>query len=586
MRFILGMEMQKTAGKLILEYILRYRMRWLLGLGAVILSVSFSMVVPWVLRQAVDSLNTGVDIGKLVRYAVIIVLSTLIQGVFLFFMRQTMIVASRKIEYDLRRDYFDKILTLDRPYFDKTPTGDIMARATNDLEAVRNMIGPGIMYFTNTVFTFTLALAMMLVINPILTLISISPLPLISISTYFLGRKVHRHYSRIQEQYSALTTEVQEYLSGIRVIKAYVQEDNAWRRFAGINGEFIKRNLDMIRVWGLFFPIIFGLAGVSIALVLWIGGGQVIKGTSTLGDLVAFASYLMILLWPMAALGWVAGLYQRGMASMKRIAEVFNSRPLIFPPTCAITHAIRGDIEFRNLHFAYNGKPVLSGINMKIPARSRVALVGRTGSGKSTLISLIPKLYPVEDGMLFIDGVDINRYDPAALRSQIGLVSQEPFLFSTSIKNNIGFGAKSDAADPVKFAVTASIAEDINAFENGYETLIGERGITLSGGQKQRLALARALAINPKIVILDDAFSSVDTSTEENILNKFADALADCTVIMISHRISTVKNCDMIYVLDQGKIIEGGVHDELLAKGGLYSMLHERQLIEQELETI
>lgn len=569
-----------------MEYLLRYRWRWLLGLGAVILSVSFSMIVPWVLRQAIDSLNSGVAADKLVRYAVIIVSATLIQGIFLYFMRQTMIVASRKIEYDLRRDYFDKILKLDRPYFDKTPTGDIMAKATNDLEAVRNMIGPGIMYFANTVFTFTMALAMMLVINPLLTLISISPLPLISISTYYLGRKVHRHYSRIQEQYSTLTTEVQESLSGIRVIKAYVQEENVWRRFAKINGEFIKRNLDMIRVWGLFFPLIFGLAGVSIALVLWIGGGQVIRGTSSLGDLVAFASYLMILLWPMAALGWVAGMYQRGMASMKRIAEVFNSRPVIVSPAGAKAGIIKGDIEFRNLHFAYDGNPVLSGINLKIPARSRVAFVGRTGAGKSTLISLIPRIYPVGDGMLFIDGIDVNRYDLAALRSQIGLVSQEPFLFSISIKDNIGFGVKSGQLDPEKYAAAASVADDINAFENGYDTLIGERGITLSGGQKQRLALARALAINPKIIILDDAFSSVDTSTEENILNNFAEALAGCTVILISHRISTVKNCDMIYVLDKGRIVESGVHDELLAKGGLYANIHERQLIEQELEAI
>jgi len=580
------MEMQKTAGKLIMEYILRYRWRWLLGLGAVILSVSFSMVVPWVLRQAVDSLNSGVATGKLVRYALIIVASTILQGVFLYFMRQTMIVASRKIEYDLRRDYFDKILKLDRPYFDKTPTGDIMAKATNDLEAVRNMIGPGIMYFANTLFTFTMALTMMLVINPLLTLISISPLPLISISTYYLGRKVHRHYSRIQEQYSTLTTEVQESLSGIRVIKAYVQEENVWRRFAGINGEFIKRNLDMIRVWGLFFPLIFGLAGVSIALVLWIGGGQVIRGTSSLGDLVAFASYLMILLWPMAALGWVAGMYQRGMASMKRIAEVFNSRPVIVSPAGAVARSIRGDIEFRNLYFAYDGNSVLSGIDLKIPARSRVAFVGRTGSGKSTLISLIPRMYPVGDGMLFIDGIDVNRYDLAALRSQIGIVGQEPFLFSISIKDNIGFGVKSGPLNPAKYASAASVADDISAFENGYDTLIGERGITLSGGQKQRLALARALAINPKIIILDDAFSSVDTATEENILKNFADALAGCTVILISHRISTVKNCDMIYVLDKGRIVESGGHDELLTKGGIYSNMHERQLIEQELEAI
>jgi ATP-binding cassette, subfamily B, multidrug efflux pump len=579
--------MDKSASQIIRGYIFRYKSSWLWGILTVLLSTAFSMVSPWVLRQAINALQQTITTQKLVLYAVTIVVATIIQGVFLFYMRQTMIVASRKIEYDLRNDLFSHILRLDRPYFDKTPTGDIMAKMTNDLDAVRNMVGPGIMYFVTTVFTFTMAFILMVIINPKLTLVAFLPLPFITIATYILGREVHKRYIKIQEQYSTITTEVQESLSGIRVIKAYVQEENEIERFGRLNRDYIKKNLQMVKIWGMIFPVVFGFAGLSIALVLWIGGNQVINKTGTLGDLVAFTAYLMLLLWPVAALGWVIGLYQRGMASMKRIAVIFNAAPKI--PTSqegGVKQTIHGKIEFRNLNFGYNEKEVLHDISLLIPAGKTVAVLGHTGSGKTSLISLIPRLYPIPRGMLFVDDVDINDLDLFNLRSQIGLVAQETFLFSQTIEDNISLGGRSSKNAVGETASIASIAEDINGFPSGFQTLVGERGITLSGGQRQRTALARALAIGPKILILDDAFSSVDTATEENILTNLKQVMGNCTSLIISHRVSTAKNADLIVVLAEGRIAESGTHSQLLAIGGLYALLHERQLIKQELEAL
>jgi ATP-binding cassette subfamily B protein len=583
----MNQNMEKTAAQIIRGYLFRYRVRWLWGVLTVFLSAAFSMVSPWILRQAINALETKITSEKLILYAAIIIGATTLQGIFLYFMRQTMIVASRKVEYDLRNDLFRHILKLDRPYFDKTPTGDIMAKLTNDLDAVRNMIGPGIMNFVSTIFTFSLAFVLMLILNAKLTLIAFLPLPFISLSTYFLGREVYRRYIKIQEQYSIITTEVQEDLSGIRVIKAYVQEENEVRRFSLLNRDYIKKNLKMVRIWGMFFPIIFGFAGLSIALVLWIGGNQVINKTIGLGDLVAFTAYLMILLWPLAALGWVIGLYQRGMASMKRIAGIFNAQPVInSPPAGALKKEIIGKIEFRHVNFGYNDKLVLQDISLIIPAGKTVAVLGHTGSGKSTLISLVPRLYPVPPNTVFIDGHDINDYDLDSLRSQIGLVAQETFLFSQTIQGNIALGGPVQYEAVGQIASMAAIAEDIKGFPSGYETVVGERGITLSGGQKQRTALARALAIKPKILILDDAFSSVDTATEENILNNLKQVMGQCTILIISHRVSTVKNADLIVVLENGRIAESGTHNQLLERNGLYALLYERQLLKQELEAL
>jgi ATP-binding cassette subfamily B multidrug efflux pump len=560
---------------------------WVWGVIAIALTTIFTMAAPWILRQAVNSLQAEVTAQKLVIYALAIVAVTIIQGVFRFLMRQTMIVTSRNIEYEIRNDLFDHLLKLDRPYYDKTPTGDIMARLTNDLEAVRGMVGPGIMYFINTLFTFAVAVTLMCIINVKLTLIALIPLPVISTLAYFLSKEVHKRYARIQEQYSTITTEVQENLSGIRVVKAYVQEDNAIKRFGRLNRDYIRKNMDMIKVWGLFFPAIFGLASMGVVFVLWIGGNQVIGKIITLGDLVAFTAYLMLLMWPMAALGWVMGLYQRGMASMKRIARIFNSAPVIQTiSTGAVKKTIEGKIEFKNLNFAYNGKAVLNNINLSIAPGQTVALLGHTGSGKTSLVSLIPRLYPVNRGMLTIDDIDVNDFDLHGLRAQIGFVAQETILFSQPIESNIAFGNELDKTEIVNSAGIAGIADDIDSFPQHYKTILGERGITLSGGQKQRTALARALAIKPKILILDDSFSSVDTATEEQILQNLKQVFSKCTTLIISHRISTVKNSDLIVVLENGRIAEQGSHRQLLEVGGLYARLYEQQLLKQELEAL
>jgi len=579
--------MEKTASEIIKSYIFRHNRAWIWGIVAVGLTTMFTMAAPWILRQAINALHQEVTANRLLIYSGAIIGVTIVQGIFRYIMRQTMIVASRDIEYEIRGDLFAHILKLDRPYFDKMPTGDIMARLTNDLLAIRAMVGPGIMYFISTLFTFTMALVLMLIIDRKLTLIAFAPLPIISAFTYFLGKEVFKRYMKVQEQYSAITAEVQENLAGIRVVKAYVQEDNAIKRFGLFNRDYIRKNLRMIKIWGLFFPAIFGLAGAAIALVLWIGGNQVIDGVLTLGDLVAFTAYLMLLMWPMAALGWVIGLYQRGMASMARIARIFNTSSVIKAPADkANAKEIEGKIEFKNLRFSYDSKPVIDGLNLQINPGQTVAILGHTGSGKSSLVSLIPRLYPIPRGMIFIDDIDLNDYALDSLRSQIGYVAQETILFSQSIQSNIAFGGMTTEPGIKESAEIAGIARDIDSFPSGFDTILGERGITLSGGQKQRTALARALAIKPKILILDDVFSSVDTSTEEQILNNLRQIFTQCTTLIISHRVSTVKNSDLIVVLKDGRIAESGTHNQLLTDGGLYARLYERQLLKQQLEAL
>ncbi|MCP4584041.1 MAG: ABC transporter ATP-binding protein [candidate division Zixibacteria bacterium] len=579
--------MEKSASEIIKSYIFRHNRMWRWGVLTIAMTTTFTMAAPWILRHAIDALRDEVTTEKLLLYAGAIIGATIIQGIFRFLMRQTMIVTSRNIEYEIRGDLFNHILTLDRPYFDKMPTGDIMARMTNDLLAVRAMVGPGIMYFMTTIFTFVIALTLMSIINIKLTLMAVAPMPIISGLTYFVGKEVHKRYAKIQEQYSKITAEVQENLSGIRVIKAYVQEENAVKRFGRFNRDYINKNLHMIRIWGLFFPVVFGFAGAAVALVLWLGGNQVINGVITLGDLVAFTAYLMLLMWPMAALGWVIGLYQRGMASMARIAKIYNSAPIInVSSNTTISREIQGKIEFKNLSFAYNGKPVISDINLRVDPGQTIAILGHTGSGKSSLVSLIPRIYPIPRGMLFIDDIDVNDFALDSLRSQIGFVAQETILFSQTIQSNISFGDEMPEPSVKESAEIAGIAKDIDGFPSGYETILGERGITLSGGQKQRTALARALAIRPKILVLDDVFSSVDTSTEEQILRNLKQILSKSTTLIISHRVSTVKNSDLIIVLKDGQIAETGNHDELLTAGGIYARLYERQLLSQELEAL
>ena len=463
-----------------------------------------------------------------------------------------------------------------------------MSRATNDLNAVRMMIGPAVMYLSNTVLTFITVIVLMLSLNRRLTLISLIPLPILSVAVYFFGAVIHRRFDRIQDQLSTISAVTQEALAGVRVVRAYRQEDFEIERFRAANEEYLRRNRKLIRVEGAFFPIMGLLMGVGALLVLWLGSREVIAGRMTIGELVAFNSYLMMLAWPMIAFGWVTNLLQRGTASWKRMLEVLTAEPAITDagasPQVTSRDEIRGDIEFRNLTFAYGDTVVLQRISARLPAGSTTAIVGATGSGKSTLLNLLPRLNDPPPGTVFIDGIDIRDMPLGVLRTAIGFVPQEPFLFSASIADNIAFGVAAASREQMEQAAHVSrLDKDLADFPKGYDTVVGERGITLSGGQKQRTAIARAVITDPKILILDDALSAVDTYTEEEILSRLAGVMRSRTAIIVSHRVSAVRNADQILVLDDGAIVERGTHDQLVAGNGIYAELYRKQLLEEEL---
>ena len=559
-----------------------------------------------VLRYAVDDLTRGVTRAKLLEYGLLLMAIGLVGGVFRFLMRRILMSASRYIEYDIRNDFFARLETLPLAYFQEHRTGDLMSRATNDLSAVRMMIGPSVMYSANTVLTFIVALTMMLLIDARLTLWSLIPLPLVSISVKYFGSAIHKRFEQIQAQLSDISAVVQESLSGVRVIRAYRQEAAEMERFRRSNQEYLDRNRQLITIQGFFFPSMTFFMGLGTLLVLRFGSREVILGRITLGQFVAFSVYLTMLSWPMIAFGWVTNMVQRGLASWKRMAEVLDVEPTIRDETAGLktgatpvaaarrsdvaqdfSPAIRGEIEFRDLTFSYGTTPVLTHVSARIEAGQTVALVGMTGSGKSTLISLLSRLYEPPSGTVFIDGVDVRDLPLHVLRSAIGVVPQEPFLFSDTLEDNVAFGL--DPSDEHRHqrvldaAAVARLDKDVEAFPKAYDTLVGERGITLSGGQKQRTAIARAVAIDPRILILDDALSAVDTYTEEEILGRLRGVMRARTSIIVSHRISTVRDADRIFVLREGQIVEQGTHDELIGTGGLYAELHRKQLLEEEL---
>ena len=574
-------------------YLLRYKKTLFLGVLTVVGSNIFTVIQPYFIGIAIDTLKHGISNNTVVArdlmmWAGLIVGFTLIAGIFTFLTRQTIIVVSRHIEFDLRNDLLAHLQKLPYSYFQNTPTGDLMAHATNDISAVRNVLGPGIMYPSDTILTFTFVLTMMLISDWQLTLLALIPLPFVSIAVYWLGTLVHKKFMERQEQFSLLTTRAQENLSGIRVVKSYVREQFETERFQQMSWEYMKKNLVLARVQSILWPLMFLLVGFSIVITMYTGGSQVIDGEITIGTLTAFLAYLVMLIWPMIAFGWVMNLLQQGAASMARLAKIFDTVPEIRDTDdveSTIT-SIEGNIEFRNVTFAHKGNDasVLHDINLKIEKGMTVAVVGYTGSGKTTLVNLIPRLYDSTSGQLLIDGVDVRKIPLAVLRKHIGMVPQETFLFSETIAENIRYGL-SNGVDGIDEAASISqIAKDVEEFPKKFETMIGERGITLSGGQKQRTSIARALIRHPKILILDDALSAVDTYTEEEILKKLQHFMKDRTSIIISHRISTVKDADLIVVLDQGRIVERGTHDELVALGGIYAELHEKQLLEQQLE--
>ncbi|MEW5977582.1 MAG: ABC transporter ATP-binding protein [Acidobacteriota bacterium] len=646
------------------RYVQPYRLRLAIGFGCVTLSNLAAIASPWLLKLAIDRLGQSVSEERLLFFAVLIVLFATLEGLFLFLMRRIMIGVSRYIEYDLRNDLFAHLLGLSRRYYQHHRTGDIMSRATNDMNAVRMLLGPGIMYSANTIIRLAVVLTLMLRISVQLTIFTMVAVPAVSFAVRYFGALIHERFERIQEAFSEISSRVQENLSGVRVIKAFTQENSEIAEFKRLNQQYIRKNLELVRLWGLFYPLLGTLLALGGVFVLWFGGRQVIAGKISLGDFVAFNAYLGLLTWPMIALGWVINIVERGTASLGRMNQIFDAKPEVAdrslallpvpfirqspaeepfrvgqereeepherlgagpsptatvpllsegqgeaskiwavpppdgdgalrrrsehslrPSSSTVPHAIRGEIEFRAVSFSYNASRVLHDINLIIPAGATFALVGETGSGKTTTVNLLARLYDVTEGEILIDGRPLQSYPLGFLRASLAYVPQESFLFSESIRENIAFGVESAGEEEIRMAAGLSeILPDIVEFPRGLDTLVGERGITLSGGQQQRTAIARALIRSPRILVLDDALSSVDTLTEERILGSLGTVMRGRTCLLISHRVSTVKFADRIVVLRRGRIIEQGAHQELLRRGGYYAELYQKQLLEQELE--
>lgn len=577
-------------------YLARYRQTLLWGICTVVVSNLFIVATPLFIGNAVDTIKRGLESGvlhyaDLLMYAGLIVGFALVAGYMTFLTRQTIIVVSRRIEYDLRNDFLSHIQKLPLGYFQNTPTGDLMAHATNDISAVRNVLGPGIMYPTDTFMTFSMALTLMFVKDWSLTCIALVPLPLVSYAVYKLGKIIHVKFNERQQQYSLLTTRAQENLSGIRVVKAYVREEYEIGLFERMSWDYLKKNLVLAKAQSVMWPLMYMLVGLSLVITVYFGGVQVIEGTITIGTLTAVFTYLSMLIWPMIAFGWVTNIVQQGAASMERLTKILDTVPEIRDneETDILIKHIEGEIEFRDVSFTHKGAttPTLSHINLRIPKGATLAVVGYTGSGKSTLVNLLPRLYNVAEGEILIDGIDIRKIPLDVLRAHIGYVPQETFLFSESISENIGYGVDGTSREHIHEAAEISqIGKDVAEFPQQFDTMLGERGITLSGGQKQRASIARAVMRKPKILILDDALSSVDTYTEEAILTRLRRVMENRTSLIISHRISTVKDADMIIVMEKGEIVERGTHDELVEQGGIYANLHYKQLLEKELEQL
>ena len=554
-------------------------------------------VSPLVLQFAIDDLYAGVTRSKLAFYAGVLLVIAGLAGYFRYQMRRIIISASRGFEYDLRNDFFAHLERLPVSFFQQNRTGDLMSRATNDLSSVRMMVGPAVMYLANTLITAMVSLSLMFSLDVRLTLIVLLPLPIVSITVKMFGTAIHKTFEEVQEKLSDMSAVVQESLTGVRVVRAYRQEHAEIARFRESNIDYLRHNKRLTRLQGAFFPTMSLFLGISALLALWLGSRDVTSGRLTVGELVAFNAYLAQLAWPMIAFGWVTNLLERGMASWKRMLVVMETVPLIrdedpdkglaIGDLGLATSRVQGAIEFRNLSFLYGTREVLSNVSFSVKAGETVAIVGATGSGKSTLVNVLPRLQNPPRGTVFIDGRDVRDIPLSELRSLIGFVPQEPFLFSDTLADNVAFGVPGVKQDePARIEAAAAVAQldkDVRDFPLGYETMVGERGITLSGGQKQRTAIARAVVTDPRILILDDALSAVDTYTEEEILSRLRGVMSNRTAIIISHRISTVREADQIVVLDGGRVVEKGRHDELIRMGGHYAELYKKQLLEEEL---
>lgn len=566
----------------------RYRAGLVWGVLCVVAANVVALVQPQVLRFAVDDLYRGVTAEKLGRYAMLLFGIALTAGLFRYFMRQSVIAISRHLEYDLRNELFAHLQRLPAEWYQAHRTGETMSAATNDLSAVRMMLGPGVMYTVNTITVGVVSIAFMIAISPRLTFWSLLPLPLVSLCVWWFGDRIHRRFESVQERFAALSGHVQENLAGLRVVRAFGDERAQLGRFGELNREYLAQNSKLIRLSGWFYPLLGLFSGIGALLALYVGGRETLFGRITLGQFVAFTVYLGMLNWPMVALGWVINIFQRGMASWGRILRILDTPPAIESPADPIEpsdHA--GAIEFRDLTFTYPGaaEPALRGVSFRVEPGRTVALVGRTGSGKSTVLALLPRLFDPPPGTVFVDGVDVRRRDLPSLRGDLAVVSQDPFLFSATVAENVAAGVDDAPAAAIeRAAAIAHLETDVRGFPQGFETHVGERGITMSGGQRQRTAIARAVLRDAPVMLLDDCLSAVDTHTEEAILRELQPEMRRRTTLLVSHRVSTVREADEILVFERGEVVERGRHEELLALGGRYAALHRAQQLREEIE--